>query len=84
VSARAGSAEAVGDGGRAPLDAERLGRGLAVLRMADWGFRQWVVTSIGLGAGALLILGLVPVGRVWGLDRRLAGRGGGWLRGRPF
>lgn len=94
--------------------------------LANWGFFQWVVTFVELGAGALLILGLatrgaalvalgqqlflqlvylssgrwafeqphewvpllilalVPAGRVWGLDRRLARRGAGRLRGWPF
>jgi hypothetical protein len=32
----------------------------------------------------LVILALVPAGRVWGLDRRLARRGSGRLGGWPF
>jgi len=190
VSARAGSA-AVGDDGRAPVDAQLLGRGLAALRiffgvilfsnglaklfefrnislgpysgflipkaearsildnevnrrggdgtdvpglktlvndvmLANWGFFQWVVTFVELGAGALLIIGLatrgaalvalgqqlflqlvylsssrwafeqphewvpllilalVPAGRVWGLDRGLVARGLRRPRGWPF
>ena len=191
MSTQTGSAEAVGDDGRAPVDAEWLGRGLAALRiffglilfsnglaklfefrnislgpyssflipkaearsildnevnkrggdgtdvpglktlvndviLANWGFFQWVVTFVELGAGALLLIGLatrgaalvalgqqlflqlvylsssrwafeqphewvpllilalVPAGRVWGLDRRLARRGLRRLRGWPF
>ena len=51
---------------------------LVYLSSGRWAFEQpheWV---------PLLILALVPAGRVWGLDRRLAGRGGGRLRGWPF
>ena len=51
---------------------------LLYLSSGRWTFEQpheWV---------PLLILALVPAGRVWGLDRRLAGRGLRRPRGWPF
>lgn len=51
---------------------------LLYLSSGRWMFEQpheWV---------PLLILLLVPAGRVWGLDRRFAGRGSARLRGFPF
>jgi uncharacterized membrane protein YphA (DoxX/SURF4 family) len=51
---------------------------LVYLSSGRWAFEQpheWV---------PLLILALVPAGRVWGLDRRLAGRGLRRPRGWPF
>ena len=48
------------------------------LSSSRWTFEQpheWV---------PLLILALVPAGRVWGLDRRFARRGLSRLRGFPF
>ena len=51
---------------------------LVYLSSGRWAFEQpheWV---------PLLILALVPAGRVWGLDRRVAGRGPRRLRGWPF
>ncbi len=51
---------------------------LLYLSSGRWTFEQpheWV---------PLLILLLVPAGRVWGLDRRFAHRAGGRVRGFPF
>ncbi len=51
---------------------------LVYLSSSRWAFEQpheWV---------PLLILALVPAGRVWGLDRRFARRGLARLRGFPF
>ncbi len=51
---------------------------LVYLSSGRWAFEQpheWV---------PLLILALVPAGRVWGLDARFAGRGARRLRGWPF
>ncbi len=51
---------------------------LVYLSSGRWAFEQpheWV---------PLLILSLVPAGRVWGLDARFAGRGARRLRGWPF
>jgi len=58
---------------------QQFGLQILYLSSGRWMFEQpheWV---------PLLILLLVPAGRVWGLDRRLAGRGrGGRWRGFPF
>lgn len=66
-------------------------RGSALLALSQQLFLQLVYLSSGRWAFEqphewvpLVILALVPAGRVWGLDRRLAGRGLRRLGGWPF
>ena len=66
-------------------------RGAALIALGQQLFLQLVYFSSGRWAFEqphewvpLVILALVPAGRVWGLDRRLAGRGLKRLRGWPF
>ncbi len=66
-------------------------RGAALLALGQQLFLQLVYLSSGRWMWEqphewvpLLILALVPAGRVWGLDRRLARRGSGRLGGWPF
>lgn len=66
-------------------------RGAALLAFGQQFFLQLVYLSSGRWMWEqphewvpLLILALVPAGRVWGLDRRLVHRGVGRLRGWPF
>ena len=66
-------------------------RGAALIALGQQLFLQLVYFSSGRWAFEqphewvpLVILALVPAGRVWGLDRRFAGRGLKRLRGWPF
>ena len=66
-------------------------RGAALIALGQQLFLQLVYLSSGRWAFEqphewvpLVILALVPAGRVWGLDRRFAGRGSKRFRGWPF
>jgi uncharacterized membrane protein YphA (DoxX/SURF4 family) len=66
-------------------------RGIALLAFGQQFFLQIVYASSGRWMWEqphewvpLVILALVPAGRVWGLDRRLVGRGSARWRGWPF
>jgi uncharacterized membrane protein YphA (DoxX/SURF4 family) len=66
-------------------------RGAALIALGQQLFLQLVYFSSGRWAFEqphewvpLVILALVPAGRVWGLDRRFAGRGSKRFRGWPF